>query len=140
MGKRSKEVVSYNMSRIRSKNTQLERKLEEIVKKTGLDYERQYNTVGKPDFVFPSLKIALFADSRFWHGYDWDEAKKEIKTNREFWIKKIERNMERDREVNAALGKLGWKVIRFWEHEIINNPEGCFLKMMDTIKNSQGGE
>lgn len=140
MGKRPREVVSYNMSRIHSKNTQLERKLEEIVKKTELDYEKHYNIMGKPDFAFPEQKIVLFADSHFWHGYRWSEAKKDIKTNRGFWVKKIERNMERDREVNDALRKLGWKVIRFWEHEIINNPEECLRKIMSAVKNRQEGE
>jgi len=137
MGRRPRAVVSYNMSRIRAKNTQLERKLEEIVKKTGLDYERYYDIVGKPDFAFPKLKMVLFADSHFWHGYNWDEAKKNIKTNRDFWIKKIERNIERDQEVNDSLRKLGWKVIRFWEHEITDNPEGCFKKIMSIIEDRQ---
>lgn len=140
MGKRPREVVSYNMSRIRSKNTQLERKLEEILKKTGLHYQKYYNIVGKPDFALPEFKIALFADSHFWHGYRWNETKKTIKTNKDFWINKIERNIERDREVNDALKKLGWKVIRFWEHQIVNNAEGCFTKIVGAIKNRQDGE
>ena len=140
MGKRSKEVVSYNMSRIRSKDTQLERKLEEIVKKIGLDYEKHYKLVGKPDFVFPKLKIALFADSHFWHGYNWNDLKKTIKTNRDFWIKKIERNIERDREVNETLQSLGWNVIRFWEHEIFRHPEDCLKKILGALANRREGK
>ena len=137
MGKRPADVVSYNMSQIRSKNTQLEKRLEEILKRTRLHYEKHYAVPGKPDFVFPDMKIAVFADSHFWHGYRWAETKGEIKTNRGFWVEKIERNMKRDQEVNEILQKLGWWVIRFWEHEITNDPEGCLNKMMDAVKNRQ---
>lgn len=133
MGKRPKEVVSYNMSKIRSKNTGLEKKLEEILKMTGAHYEKQYNLVGKPDFVFPEYKIAIFADSHFWHGYNWEELKKTLKTNKEFWIKKIERNMERDKEVNDKLESIGWKVVRLWEHEITKNPIDCYQKISNNL-------
>jgi DNA mismatch endonuclease (patch repair protein) len=129
MGRRPAEIVSYNMSKIRSKNTQLEQRFEDILRKADLNYKKHYNIIGKPDFVLPDYKIALFADSHFWHGYNWNAAKKTIKTNPNFWIKKIERNMQRDLEVNEALKKLGWQVVRFWEHEIINNPEEC-LKLV----------
>jgi DNA mismatch endonuclease (patch repair protein) len=127
------------MSRIRSKNTRLEQRLEGILEKATLSYEKYYNIAGKPDFALTDFKIALFADSNFWHGYDWDKAKAEIKTNRDFWIKKIERNMERDREVNEALRKLGWEVIRFWEHEIINDPEICLSRIMNAVRNRKEG-
>lgn len=137
MGKRAEAVVSYNMSQIRSKNTRLEKKLEEILQKTGLHYEKQYAVFGKPDFVFPEQKIAIFADSHFWHGHNWEELKKTLKTNQDFWIKKIERNMERDVEVNNKLRSLGWKVIRFWEHEIFQNPIECYNKISTSL-NLQG--
>jgi DNA mismatch endonuclease (patch repair protein) len=125
------------MSQIRSKNTQLEKKLEEILEKTHLSYRKHYEISGKPDFAFPDMKIAIFADSHFWHGHRWNETKGEIKTNRDFWIKKIERNIKRDQEVNEILQKLGWQVIRFWENEITNDPEGCLNEIMDAIKNRQ---
>jgi DNA mismatch endonuclease (patch repair protein) len=115
----------------------LERKLEEILERIGAPYEKHYDIVGKPDFAFPELKVALFADSRFWHGYNWNKAKKEIKTNKDFWIKKIERNIQRDREVNNTLRTLGWTVIRFWEHDIINDPEVCLNKIAATLKDRE---
>jgi DNA mismatch endonuclease (patch repair protein) len=121
------------MSRIRSKNTHLEDKFEEILVKAGLNYEKQSEIIGKPDFVLPEYKVALFADSHFWHGYHWNETKKQIKSNRDFWIPKIERNIQRDKEVNAALRGLGWQVIRCWEHEIKDNPEKCFRKIKKAI-------
>ncbi len=120
---RSPQTVSYNMSQIKSKNTKIEKSLEEIIKRTGLKYQCHYATYGKPDFAFPEIKIAIFADSHFWHGYQWEEAKLQIHKNKEFWFKKIQRNMERDKEVNVALSKDGWLVIRFWEHEIVRDPD-----------------
>jgi DNA mismatch endonuclease Vsr len=140
MGKRPRKIVSYNMSQIRSKNTQLEAHLEEVLKKTGLKYEKNYDTVGKPDFAFPELKIAIFADSKFWHGYNWSEEKEKIKTNRDFWIPKIERNIKRDQEVNQALDGLGWNIIRFWEHEIIKEPDNCLGIIKQAIDKKKGAQ
>lgn len=133
MGRRP-EVVSYNMSQIKSKNTRLEKSLEEILRKTELKFEKHYPVMGKPDFAFPELKIAVFADSKFWHGYNWSKTKGEIKTNRDFWIPKIERNIARDREVNEGLKSMGWKVVRFWEHEISDKPDKCLVEVFRSIQ------
>jgi len=124
-GKRPKEIVSYNMSRIRSEGTRLEANLEGILDSIGADFVKHPKIFGKPDFVYPELKIAVFADSDFWHGYNWQEMKNEIKTNTEFWIKKIERNIERDREVTRELKKQGWRVVRLWGHQIDRQPNKC---------------
>lgn len=70
-------------------------------------------------------KDSCFCDSEFWHGYNWEVRKNDIKSNREFWIPKIERNMERDFEVTAKLEAEGWKVLRLWGNEIKKNAEGC---------------
>ena len=133
MRKRSAEAISYNMSMVRSKGTHLEDKLEEILIKAGLNYEKQYKIIGKPDFVLIDCKIALFADSHFWHGYHWNKAIDQIKSNRDFWIRKIEKNMQRDKEVNKELKCLGWQVVRCWEHEIKGNPEKCNRKIEKAI-------
>jgi DNA mismatch endonuclease (patch repair protein) len=121
------------MSRVRSTNTRIEKELEKILKNSDLSFVRYYPIIGKPDFAIPDLKIAIFADSRFWHGYNWKAARDEIKTNKEFWIKKIGRNIERDKEVNKALEENGWTVIRFWEQEILEKPEECLKKILETI-------
>jgi DNA mismatch endonuclease Vsr len=123
--KRPKEVVSYNMSRIRSQGTKLEEALERILETIPVKFVKHPKMFGKPDFAYPELKIAVFADSDFWHGYDWWEKKKEIKTNKEFWIKKIERNMERDEEVTRKFQEQGWVVIRLWGHEINQQSDKC---------------
>lgn len=141
IGKRPRDIVSYNMSRIRSKNTRLERKFADILSEMGITYAKHHNVIGKPDFALPEFKIAMFVDSHFWHGFQWKKrGKKEIKTRRAFWIKKIERNMSRDREVNRALKRLGWLVIRFWEDEVSNSPEKCAGEILSAIAQRQVSE
>jgi DNA mismatch endonuclease (patch repair protein) len=76
---------------------------------------------GKPDVVFRKGKLAIFIDGEFWHGYQWKDKKLKIRSNRDFWIPKIERNMQRDDENNEILKENGWCVMRIWEHEIKNN-------------------
>ncbi len=113
------------MSRIRSQGTKLEAKLEEILISLHCPYEKHPKIYGKPDFAFLEQKIAIFADSDFWHGFDWEKNSLELKTNREFWVKKIERNMARDVEVTTYLQQEGWKVIRLWGHDILKKPDWC---------------
>jgi len=134
MPKRSKEVVSYNMSQIKSKGTKLETQMEVLLRGLNIEYEIQPDVYGKPDFTIPKYNIAVFADSDFWHGFNWEVKKKEFKTNRDFWINKIERNMERDREVTKHLEENGWTVLRFWGHEIYNNPNICIDSINIVIK------
>ena len=88
----------------------------------GIRYRKNVGKViGKPDIAFLGKKVAVFCDSEFWHGYDWENRKKEFKTNQDFWIPKIERNMERDIEVNTILQNEGWVVLRYWGNDIKKN-------------------
>ena len=73
---------------------------------------------GNPDIVFKGKKVAVFCDGEFWHGFDWENRKNQIKSMREYWIPKIERNIQRDKEVTETLENAGWTVLRFWEKEI----------------------
>ena len=118
--KRTSDQISYNMSRIRNKNTTIELRFEEELTKRGLTtYVRNKKGIpGKPDFAFVARKIAIFCDGDFWHGYNWADTKRTIHSNRDFWITKIEKNMARDARVNAALAEQGWRTFRFWGHEI----------------------
>ena len=108
-----------NMQAIKGKVTKIEVMLRQKLWKKGYRYRKNYkNLPGKPDIVFLKIKIAIFCDSEFWHGYNWEDKKKRLGTNKEFWIKKIETNMERDKRVNEKLISDGWIVLRFWEREI----------------------
>jgi len=131
----TKDKRSWVMSRIRSQETKPEIILLDIVRKNflkkGLRYRKNYRKVlGKPDISFTRQKVAVFLDGDFWHGYkykDWIEKKP-----RKYWQGKIKRNIKRDKIINRTLREQGWKVLRFWEHEIKKNPE----KAIEKIKNS----
>lgn len=122
------------MRAIRSTNTKDEVRLAKALWHQGYRYRKNNRTVfGTPDLTFKKLKIALFVDSEFFHGKDWKTQKNRVKTNTEFWQKKIERNRQRDVEVNEKLREQGWTVIRFWSSEIEKNLEDCVAKIQREI-------
>ena len=124
--KKTKEQISYNMQQVKNKGSKIEVLLRKELWSRGLRYRKNVNRIyGKPDIVFIGKKIAVFCDSEFWHGYNWEERKKDFKSHQEFWIPKIERNMERDAEVTAKLESEGWTVLRFWGNEIKKNTAQC---------------
>lgn len=126
MSKKTPEQISFNMKQVKNKDSKIEIMLRRELWSRGIRYRKNVKTVtGKPDIAFIGKKIAVFIDGEFWHGYNWEVRKNDFKTNREFWIPKIERNMERDKEVTKALQESGWTVIRFWGNEIKKNVIQC---------------
>ena len=126
MDKHTPEQRRKNMQAIKNKDSQIELLLRKELWKRGLRYQKNRTDIfGKPDIVFKGKKIAIFCDSEFWHGYNWEERKKDFKSHQEFWIPKIERNMERDIEVTNKLESEGWTVLRFWGNEIKKDTEKC---------------
>ncbi len=124
--KKTAEQISYNMSRVKNKDSEIELMLRKELWKRNIRYRKNVKTIfGKPDIAFKGKKIAVFVDSEFWHGYDWEHRKDDIKSNRDFWIPKIERTIQRDLEVKAHLESEGWLVLRFWGKEIKKNPLEC---------------
>lgn len=116
------------MQAVRSTGSKIEKSLGRAMWATGLRYRKNDRSVfGKPDFTFRSLKIAVFVDSEFWHGKDWEVRKIKHISNKDFWIAKIERNIDRDRVVNQTLAHQGWEVLRFWGHDIQTRLEECLL-------------
>lgn len=131
----TKEQRRKNMQAIKSRGTKIEELLGKALWAKGLRYRRNNQDIfGKPDFAFKRCKIAIFCDSEFFHGKDWKTQKHRIKTNTEFWIKKIEGNIERDMLVNEVLLRDGWKVIRFWGEDIKKNIDLCVYKIELAIK------
>lgn len=127
---KTREQISRNMRSNKSKDTKPEIILRKELWRRGLRYRKNYKYLeGKPDIVFLGAKIAVFVDGKMWHGYDWENQKSDFKTNREFWIEKIERNIERDFEVNILLTELGWAVLRFWDFEVMNDVGLCVDKI-----------
>ncbi|HEX9424636.1 MAG TPA: very short patch repair endonuclease [Pyrinomonadaceae bacterium] len=126
------EQIHYTMSRVRSSGSVIERQLGSALWKAGFRYRKQYKIFGKPDYVLVSAKIAIFVDSEFWHGYRWGKrAKEAFRSNQSYWHSKIERNRARDRKVNKELKREGWRVIRFWEHEITSKLEDCIARVRE---------
>lgn len=128
------EQRKKNMRAIRSKDTTIELALRKALWQRGIRYRKNYKgLIGKPDIVITKYRIAVFCDSDFWHGYDWENRKFRIKSNQNYWIPKIERNMKRDREVTAALVEQGWIVLRFWEHTIRKELEECVNDIQEAV-------
>lgn len=126
---------SYNMAMIKSKNTKPEILLRKELWRRGLRYRKNCKQIyGKPDLVFLRKQIAIFIDGEFWHGYNFEEIKNRLKSNKEFWLEKIERNMERDFEITQFLVEQGWAVLRFWDFEIKNDLSRCADKIEHTVK------
>ncbi|SFS18840.1 very short patch repair endonuclease [Enterocloster citroniae] len=136
MDRLTEEQRSKNMRSIKGKDTSIEVILRKALWHEGIRYRKNYKGLpGKPDITITKYKIAVFCDSEFWHGKDWPELEERLKRGRrsEFWINKIERNMERDRETDKKLNCLGWKVIRFWGEDIKKKTEKCVQVVKEAI-------
>ncbi|MEH6679647.1 MAG: very short patch repair endonuclease [Sediminicola sp.] len=128
------------MGKIRGKNTKPELAFRKALWAAGYRYRIDYRKLmGKPDIVLKKYRTVIFIDGEFWHGQNWEERKSKVKTNKEFWIPKIERNIQRDQEVNAALTDMGYTVFRFWEKEIKNELEDCLAIVVEHLE-SKGRE
>lgn len=134
MDRLTPEQRKKNMQHIKSKDSKIEVTLRLALWKKGLRYRKNVRSIfGCPDIAFIGLKIAVFCDSEFWHGYDWENRKHDFKSHQDFWISKIERNMARDKEVNEKLTAEGWTVIRFFGNEIKKNLENCVQIVLNAV-------
>ena len=132
----TKEQRHKNMKNIKSKDTKIEVVLRKELWHRGYRYRKNYNELpGKPDIVLTKQKIVIFCDSEFFHGKDWEVLKPRLEkgNNANYWLKKIERNITRDQEINQQLNFLGWTVVRFWGKEILNNTDECIKVIEETI-------
>lgn len=130
----TKEKRSEIMSRIRSKNTGLEKEAKKMLRKHGIRYRSHPNAFGSPDFVLEG-RLFLFCDSAFWHGRDWKRLKQRLAAGNDpdYWVKHIGNNRQRDRKVNMELGKRGHAVVRLWEADIRKRPEWCATKIKESL-------
>lgn len=136
---------SYTMSRIGSKDTSIEILLRKALWHSGIRYRKNYTKLpGTPDIAITKYRIAIFCDGEFWHGKDWERNKSKIQSNHDYWVSKIERNIDRDKDVNQRLCGTGWTVLRFWGNQILGDLTGCvedikeiiFQSELDTYKTS----
>lgn len=129
-----------NMQHIKSKDTSIEIALRKALWKKGYRYRKNFKGLpGKPDIAITKYKIAIFCDGEFFHGKDWEVKKPKLMNskNSDYWISKIERNMERDHENEQKLLFMGWTVIRFWGKEILKNTDDCMKVIEEAIFDSK---
>ncbi|MBF6589759.1 MAG: very short patch repair endonuclease [Ktedonobacterales bacterium] len=130
---RAPDVTSRIMSAVKNKDGEAEMLLRRVLHGRGLRYRLHDGTlIGRPDIVFPGRRSVVFVDGDFWHGNAWrlrgmasfDEQFR-FHSRPEFWRAKITRNVERDREVNARLAEMGWRVLRLWESDVLKDVNAC---------------
>lgn len=126
MDRHTPEQRKKNMRAVKNKDSQIELLLRKELWNRGLRYRKNVSNIyGKPDIAFVGKRVAVFCDSEFWHGHNWEVRKNDFKSHQEFWIPKIEKNMKRDIEVTKKLESDGWLVLRFWGNEIKRDAQGC---------------
>lgn len=133
---RDEKTTSKIMKKIKSTNTSIEVKLRKALWNRGYRYRKNYKELpGTPDIVIIKYKIAVFCDSEFFHGKDWEKLKVRLEDgkNPNYWIKKIERNRKRDMNNDKKLFSLGWTVIHFWGSDIMKNTEECIKAIEEAI-------
>ena len=126
----SRKKRSWIMSRIRSKNTSIDRRMREMLSEAGARFEMYPDLFGSPDFQV-GRNVLVFCDGDFWHGYRYAEKKRPAK---KYWREKIEGNMRRDKKVSRKLRRDGWSVLRIWEHDIKRKPEKCMQKILRKLQ------
>lgn len=135
MDRHTPEQRHKNMQAVKNKDSDIELLLRKELWSRGIRYRKNVRRIyGNPDLAFIGKKVAVFCDSEFWHGFDWEHRKDDIKSNRDFWIPKIERNIERDKQVTEKLENEGWIVIRFWGKEIKKDVVACADKIEQVLK------
>ncbi|MBD5481482.1 MAG: very short patch repair endonuclease [Lachnospiraceae bacterium] len=130
------EKSHRNMSRIRGKDTSIEVILRKALWAKGYRYRKNYKGLpGSPDIAITKYKIAIFCDSEFFHGKDWDTLKEKLENGKNpgYWIQKIQRNRKRDREKDKLLRFEGWTVIHFWGKEILEDTDECIHVIEEAI-------
>lgn len=127
--------ISQRMARVKLKRGDAETKLAKAIWHQGVRYHLNYRKLpGSPDIAITKHKIAIFIDGEFWHGYDWETRKRKLKSNRDYWIEKIEENMSRDIRNDSLLKEQGWVPIHFWEKEVKKDMEKCVQIILSAIK------
>jgi DNA mismatch endonuclease (patch repair protein) len=131
----TKAVRSRIMSAVKQKDSEIERKLRRALWAGGVRYRKHVRMFGTPDLVISTTRLLVFVDSCFWHGCRYHYSCP--KSNAEFWRSKIERNQRRDRKVTRFYRRRGWTVVRFWEHQLASDLDGCVAKVLRVVKETR---
>jgi len=131
----TKAQRSHCMSRVKNRDTDLERAVRSALHKRGFRFRKHVRSLpGTPDIVFPSHRLAVFLDGDFWHGWRYPRWRKQLSP---FWRKKIEKNRERDRRNFRKLRSMNWKVIRIWQHQILDDFEGAVRRIVRVVRRTR---
>lgn len=133
----SSDKASRIASKIRASDTKAEVILRSTLWRRGLRFRKNApGFPGKPDIVFTRARVAIFCDGDFWHGRNWGKRLEKLKkgSNAAYWVAKIETNMARDRRYDNELTRLGWKVLRLWETDILSDPDGAATRVCDLLR------
>ena len=131
-------AVSRRMKRVKGSNTKIEKIMERLLRKERIKYRKQVNLrglPGRPDFRIVGTNVLIFCDSSFWHGRRKNEVSGvAFKKNKAFWVNKLTENKKRDSRINRILRKNGWKVLRFWDTNILKFPEKVVKRVVKEVK------
>lgn len=134
--------ASRTLSRTRKKDMKCELARRGALWHRGYRYCKHYSDVpGTPDIAFPGAKVAVFCDGDFWHGRNWEERRRKLEagSNPGYRIPKVRRNRERDQQANHAFRAEGWTVARFWETEILDDPERVANPLVEILEEADEG-
>lgn len=127
--------ISKRMANVSLKGGKSEVALAKALWNQGIRYRKNYKKLpGSPDIAITKYRIAVFVDGEFWHGENWEERKTKLKSNRDYWIEKIEENISRDKRNDIKLREIGWTPIHFWEKEVKKNLDECVSKVIGVVK------
>lgn len=132
----SSPAASRVKQRNRREGGRAEQELGRALWRLGVRYRRHVvDLPGKPDFVIPRLRLCVFVDGDFWHGRDWASLQRRLlsRANAEYWVAKIGRNVERDRQQETALVELGWHVVRLWETDVLGDPVSAARDLLASL-------
>ncbi len=135
----TKDQRRKNMQHIRAKDTKIEVMLRKGLWHKGIRYRKNFKSLpGTPDIAITKHRIAVFVDGDFWHARGHlSNPGEQVHTNKKFWIRKLKRNVERDREVNESLLEMNWVVLRFWESDIKADLNSCIEEIMNYMPQKQ---
>ena len=127
--------ISKRMSHVHLKHGAAETILSKELWHRGIRYRLNYRKLpGSPDIAITKYKVVIFVDGEFWHGQNWVHRKTTLKSNREYWIEKIEENMARDKRNDALLRASGWNIIHFWEKDVLRHLDDCVDAILPFIQ------
>ena len=129
------ESISKRMANVCLKGGKTETDLAKAIWHEGIRYRKNYRKIpGSPDIAITKYKIAVFVDGEFWHGENWDERKTKLKSNKDYWIEKIEENIARDKRNDKLLQDMGCMPVHFWEKEVKKDLDKCVHRIIDVIQ------